>query len=121
MNRFTESIIAQLRQIFKRIIHIPTVRSFFDDLASMVELFAAVRRNRYRDISRPSAIILGMALIYLLLPIDIIPDFFPAIGWIDDLAVLKIVADAIRAELDKFRLWQEWIEETARKNSSSHL
>jgi uncharacterized membrane protein YkvA (DUF1232 family) len=33
------------------------------------------------------AVILILALLYILSPIDLIPDFIPVVGWADDLAV----------------------------------
>lgn len=37
-----------------------------------------------------------VALIYVLIPVDFLPDAVPAIGWIDDIiAVLLAVANAI--------------------------
>lgn len=44
-----------------------------------------------------------VALVYVLIPIDILPDAAPAIGWIDDIiAVLLAVANAL-ALLSKLR------------------
>mgnify|MGYP001033642043 CR=1 FL=1 len=34
----------------------------------------------------------GLALIYLLLPVDVAPDLFPALGQLDDLAILFLAA-----------------------------
>ena len=33
-----------------------------------------------------------IALIYVISPVDVIPDFIPGLGWLDDLVVLGIVA-----------------------------
>lgn len=33
------------------------------------------------------AVIVILALLYILSPIDLIPDFIPVLGWADDLAV----------------------------------
>jgi uncharacterized membrane protein YkvA (DUF1232 family) len=33
------------------------------------------------------AVILILALLYILSPIDLIPDFIPVAGWVDDVAV----------------------------------
>ncbi len=32
-------------------------------------------------------VILILAVLYILSPIDLIPDFIPVVGWVDDLAV----------------------------------
>lgn len=40
---------------------------------------------------------LVIALLYVLLPADLVPDAVPALGWIDDIiAVLLAIANAIR-------------------------
>lgn len=33
-------------------------------------------------------IIAGLAMLYIISPLDLIPDFIPVIGWLDDLGVL---------------------------------
>jgi uncharacterized membrane protein YkvA (DUF1232 family) len=51
-------------------------------------------------------VLLGMAIGYLLLPIDLIPDFIPVIGHLDDLVIvpgliylaLKMIPDEVVAE-----------------------
>lgn len=50
------------------------------------------------------ALIVG-ALGYLILPIDLIPDFIPVVGWTDDLAalaaVLKLVSDHVTEDIKR--------------------
>jgi uncharacterized membrane protein YkvA (DUF1232 family) len=55
--------------------------------------------------------ILG-ALGYLILPIDIIPDFIPVIGWVDDAAVIASVLAFVRSQI-KEQHWDQadaWLE-----------
>ena len=40
---------------------------------------------------------LAVAILYVLLPTDFVPDAIPALGWIDDIiAILLAIANAIR-------------------------
>lgn len=43
------------------------------------------------------------ALLYVLSPIDIIPDFFAILGWTDDLAIVYFLSNRIGKELERYR------------------
>jgi len=63
--------------------------------------------NWYRQTMRHSnyrwLLILG-SLLYLLNPLDILPDTFPIIGWIDDSVVATLlVAEVSQLLLDRFK------------------
>lgn len=67
-------------------------------------------KMRFIDIFFPA-----LALVYLISPIDIIPDFIPAIGVLDDLAILAFAIPMLLKEVDKFLLW-EYQKKSAHKN-----
>ncbi|MGN0030046.1 MAG: YkvA family protein [Marinilabiliaceae bacterium] len=54
--------------------------------------------------TRIKTLIIG-ALGYLILPVDLIPDFIPVVGWTDDLAalaaVIKMVSGYITPEIER--------------------
>lgn len=47
-----------------------------------------------------------VGLLYVLSPIDIIPDFIIVMGVLDDLAVLSLAIPKLIREVDKFLLWE---------------
>ena len=47
------------------------------------------------------------ALLYFLSPLDMIPDWLPGVGLLDDLAVLAWVVRHWQAELDAFKVWRD--------------
>jgi uncharacterized membrane protein YkvA (DUF1232 family) len=49
---------------------------------------------------------IGGALAYVVLPTDMVPDFIPFVGWIDDALVLKIIMDSAREEVERYRLFR---------------
>jgi len=62
-------------------------------------------RGSYRDVRYGSIILIIIGLLYLVAPIDSIPDFIPIAGFIDDAAVLGLVIKQVRSELDKYKTW----------------
>jgi len=47
-----------------------------------------------------------VGLLYVISPIDIIPDFIIVAGVLDDLAVLSLAIPKLIREVDKFLLWE---------------
>ena len=59
-------------------------------------------RGNYRSIPWWSVASVAAGLSYVLLPTDLIPDFIPGIGFLDDAAVLAAVMAGIREDLKKY-------------------
>lgn len=47
------------------------------------------------------------ALLYVLAPLDLVPDAIPGVGQIDDLAVVSVCLALVRQELAKYAAWRE--------------
>lgn len=50
---------------------------------------------------------IGFAVAYLILPVDIIPDVIPVLGYVDDAAVFGFVVKMFAAEIEKYKTWKE--------------
>lgn len=50
---------------------------------------------------------IGFAVAYLVSPLDIIPDFIPVLGFVDDAAVFALVLSAFQSELDDYQAWKK--------------
>jgi uncharacterized membrane protein YkvA (DUF1232 family) len=57
---------------------------------------------------RAAKIALGAAAVYLLSPVDLIPDFFPLVGYLDDLLLAAVVLDGILNWVDRRLVLKYW-------------
>jgi uncharacterized membrane protein YkvA (DUF1232 family) len=74
----------------------------------LYRMMAAWYANRYQP-SRTSLAITLAALAYFLSPIDILPDFIPVIGILDDLALFWLISMLLRKEFARFGEWEREI------------
>ncbi len=57
---------------------------------------------------RAAKIALGAAAVYLLSPVDLIPDFIPLVGWVDDALLAAVLLDGILNWVDRGLVLKYW-------------
>jgi uncharacterized membrane protein YkvA (DUF1232 family) len=77
----------------------------FEDIGLVISLTKDYTRNSYRNISKVSMAAIVAGIIYLVNPMDIIPDFLFG-GFIDDAAVIGYILTRLREELDRYKSWK---------------
>src|SRR5215510_12182035 len=60
------------------------------------------------SLSRTAKLALLAAAVYLASPLDLIPDFIPLVGYLDDLLIAAIVVDGIVNYVDRGLLLRYW-------------
>jgi uncharacterized membrane protein YkvA (DUF1232 family) len=75
-------------------------------LTALYRLLRAYFRGDYRDIPWRSIVLVTVGIVYFVSPIDLIPDFIPVVGLVDDAAVIMFVVNQIKADLDNFLAWE---------------
>ena len=81
------------------------LKDVIQDITTMVQLIKDWIKGDYKDLSKNSIILIITALLYLVIPLDLIPDFLP-MGFIDDIAVIAFVLNKISGEVDKYKIWK---------------
>ncbi|MFP6835425.1 MAG: DUF1232 domain-containing protein [Pseudomonadales bacterium] len=76
-----------------------------DQLISFLGLLKAYVRGDYRDVSAGSLIAIVSAVLYFVVPLDLIPDFLLGLGLLDDAAVIGYVFSIVQAEVSHFEDW----------------
>ena len=65
------------------------------------------------DILTSTIVAVMAALLYVVSPIDMIPDLIPGVGYKDDAMVVSFCIKLFHEELEKYRIWHE---ESSRKS-----
>lgn len=82
-------------------------RQLFEVALTLVRLVRSYISGEYREIST-STIISGLAvLLYVLSPIDLVPDFIPVLGFLDDLSLVSWFVGKFQGEIVRFREWED--------------
>ena len=68
-------------------------------------LFNMVTDSDY-TISTRTKVLLAGTITYVVLPIDIIPDLLPIVGWLDDAFVLGYTMNALSDEIAAYRAFK---------------
>jgi len=77
-----------------------------EELKTFFRLLRSYYRGEYRDIDIKSIVLIIMALIYFIMPLDFIFDYIPVSGLIDDVAIVLWVLSKVDSEVKKYREWE---------------
>lgn len=100
MDRFLDRLERKLK-------HIPVVGGMLSEIPILIALVKAFIEKRYLDIPIGSMIAIVGALLYFLSPIDLFPDFLPAIGLVDDAAVIGLAFKLVHDDVKEYKAWRE--------------
>lgn len=65
------------------------------------------KNKKYTSVPWLSIAAITFALLYLLNPLDLVPDFIPLIGYIDDASVIGITLKLISEDIEAYQKWKE--------------
>ena len=84
----------------------PALKSALKNVRVLYALFKDTVNGKYK-LPPASVAMIGGGLLYFILPVDLIPDFIPVIGYLDDLAVLTTIMNSLHTEIREYRIWKE--------------
>ena len=82
-----------------------SLRRILNDVKDLYNLSKDAVRGNYKLHPVNLGIIAG-GLLYFIIPTDLIPDFIPLVGLVDDIAVLTTIIKSMQGELQKYRSWK---------------
>lgn len=99
-----------LTTAYGKLIDVQSEKSGFDQvkevMMTFIRLGKAYINGSYRQVSNKSLLIGVGVLLYLVSPLDVIPDFIPVIGYLDDISLMAWFIDAFQKEISNFKTWE---------------
>lgn len=82
------------------------LRKYAEIGKTMLDMLNDFRKGDYRQVPWLIIASIGFALLYVFNPLDLVPDFLPGIGYLDDLTVFSFVLRFIETDLHKYLDWK---------------
>lgn len=79
---------------------------YFDDIRTLLGMVRDYVAGTYRETPRFTIASATFALLYIFVPVDLIPDFIPTAGLIDDASVFALCLNLIREDFAIYRKWK---------------
>lgn len=83
----------------------------YETLMAFLRLVKAYIKGDYRSVGLGTIITIVISILYFLNPLDLIPDFLFAIGFLDDISVIMWAGTKLVNEIDEFKKWENSKEE----------
>lgn len=96
-----------MQRLEKKLKVIPKVGDKLAKVPIMASLIKSFVKKEYTDIPIGSVIAIISALIYFVSPIDLIPDWVPGAGYIDDALVVVACLKMVESDIDEYTKWRK--------------
>ena len=96
-----------LYRLEQKIKEMPLVGKKFTMIPVMISLVKNYVQGKYTTVPYGTILAVLSALIYFLSPIDIIPDFIPLAGYLDDMAVVGLCMNMVKTDIETYDKWRQ--------------
>ena len=96
-----------LEKIEKKIKWIPFLAQEFKNIPTKVSMVRSYLRGNYTKIPKRTILAIVSALIYFLSPIDVVPDWIPLLGQLDDAIVIASCWNLVNKDVEDYRQWKK--------------
>jgi len=83
------------------------LQRFLDDFFTFISLIKDFVTGKYTQIPFWIIAAIVAALLYVLSPVDLIPDFIPGLGYVDDALIMAACIKMVEKDLRSYRVWKK--------------
>ncbi|WP_314413228.1 YkvA family protein [uncultured Streptococcus sp.] len=96
-----------LYRLEQKLKEMPLVGEEFAVIPIMISLIKHYVEGKYTTVPYGTILAIMSALIYVLSPVDIIPDFIPFVGHLDDVAVMGLCLSMVKTDIEAYDEWRQ--------------
>lgn len=96
-----------LQDLEKKLQTVPLAGNALSMIPTMISLIKSYIQKEYTEIPVGTIAAVISALLYLLSPVDLIPDVIPGAGYIDDAAVIAVCLKLVGDDLENYKKWRD--------------
>ena len=85
---------------------LPKLKKLVEHARVLLSLVKDYWRGSYREIPYWAISAAALALLYVLNPADLFPDFILGVGYLDDAAVIAFCLKLVEQDLEKYKQWR---------------
>jgi uncharacterized membrane protein YkvA (DUF1232 family) len=104
--RHFDRILEKARAIEDKIKKIPALQRFWEEVLLCLELIRDYRLGAYQNIPSWAIAAVAFGLLYLVDPVELVPDVIPVIGYLDDVTVITLILKLVKTELERYATWK---------------
>lgn len=76
-------------------------------LSTSLRMIRAFKNKTYTAIPWKSILMITAGVIYFVMPVDLVPDFIPVLGLLDDASVMLWIFKFLRKDIEAFEAWEQ--------------
>lgn len=96
-----------LRRLEEKLKTVPVAGGPLSNVPVMISLVRSYISQDYPNIPIGTIVAVVSALLYFLSPIDLIPDFTPLVGYVDDTGVVAACLALAQSDIDEYKAWRD--------------
>ena len=105
-NHDVEVVMEKEEAIDKKLSNASPLKKYAELGRLMISLVKDFSKGEYKQVPWFTIGTIAMALLYILNPLDLVPDFIPGFGYVDDLTVLSVGLGWIESDLHSYLDWK---------------
>lgn len=105
-DRDLEKVLAKEKKIEDKFRNNDSISGYLDRAKSMFGLIRDYWSGNYRQVPWKTIAAVAGALLYVLMPLDLIPDFIPVAGFLDDAGVIAACLKLVSDDLVTYEKWK---------------